>query len=196
MPSESRQYDAGVFEAVKIPESSEQSAADKAPGKPKPNYEKLNQLKAEAAARIAQKESALKASEAPKIDSIRQMAQDLAAALSGGKPFAELSGAEKSELAKGMMSANAERLEGNQAVARGENIRKPIEQPRIDQNAGMYDAITPDQIAAAERGALAPDGSIMKEVSPLSSIGDTQRLDRVPDAKPPQKKNFFQSLFG
>lgn len=82
-------------------------------------------------------------------------------------------------------------------------------------NAREMPVITDEQIEAGNRGALAPDGNIMQEVSPLSSNDGARRMDstypapeaqsggdwtkNLPPLQPPapaKKKGFFRGLFG
>ncbi|MEK7451994.1 MAG: hypothetical protein AAB664_01530 [Patescibacteria group bacterium] len=82
------------------------------------------------------------------------------------------------------------------AELRGKLGAEKPPQSSIDQNAGKFKAITPDMLKAAQEGRLSPDGSIMKEVSPLS-VNDDTKTDRQPPAQqPPKKKGFFAGLFG
>ena len=190
-PGEYNPDNAGQFEAIKMPEQ------PKSPDqKPQPNYEKLAELKAAAQARREQAEAKTKMAEAPLIDAARKMALEIAVSGSPGKSFMEMSAADKGKLAKDLLAINKDIQAGREAVETGDTTPKPKEKPRADQNAGVYRAITPDQIAAAGRGALAPDGNIMKEVSPMSAQDDAVKMDRQPVTQPPKKKGFFGGLFG
>lgn len=130
-PTEYNPNNAGEFEAIKVPEK------PKGPEKQGPDYAKLEQLKVAAEARKAElqkRELAQKQAEVPQIDAARHTAQELAVSGSPGKSFMELSPSEKAKLAQRILSANAERLEGNQAVANGDTSPIPVEKPAVDQN--------------------------------------------------------------
>lgn len=170
MPTPYNPDNAGRFDVTPPPAKSAEKP------RPQPNYEKLAELKAAATKAREQNEAGIKTAELPQMDAARHMAQEIAVSGSPGKSFMEMSSADKAQLAKEMLKANAEMVEGRAAVDRGDTTPKPAEKPSVDQNAGMYPVITQEQIRQAQDAQ-------MIEVSPMSKTGgDTIKVDRAPVA--------------
>jgi hypothetical protein len=172
-------------EAIKGPEK------PKGPEKKGPNLEKLAQLKAAAEARKAElqkREDSLRTAEVPQINAARYIAQEIAVSGSPDKSFTQLSAEERRKLGESMLEKNNELLEGRESVRLGDTSPQRAESSRDGIDAGDYKAITPEMIAASKEGRLSPDGSIMKEASPLSPDRDwTEKIPPLPN-KPALKK--------
>jgi hypothetical protein len=74
---------------------------------------------------------------------------------------------------------------------------KAIAKPARQNDVRMMPALTPDMIAAAQRGELNPDGSMMKPVDKGGNDWVKQARESVkpPTQQPAKKKGFFAGLF-